>query len=259
MPATRAAARQQLAAGVLTYEGLGDDLQDCIVASMNVTSILTYGACSRAAQSAVKRWKARIATLAGLGAAAPSGARIRVVLSLAMQRAHWSHRHLERFHGWPAAACFLQSTTGLYREPELPADILDFLTVCGITHFDAKAHFFTTYNETTEFLEYSMPAPPLECTIMQLAVKRSAHRIESNIVRVLKSAHAAGRGCGRPWIPTSRSALVDHIHAFPPLTATWNFGIRPTEVFIRHRIEDLLRREYAVVDEKDDELLYYDP
>ena len=59
MPATRAArraaARQQMAAGVPTYDGLGDDVQDCIVASMNVTSILTYGACSRAAHKAGHR------------------------------------------------------------------------------------------------------------------------------------------------------------------------------------------------------------
>lgn len=246
MPATRgarrAAARQQMAAGVPTYDGLGDDVQDCIVASMNVTSILTYGACSRAAQSAVNRWKAQIATLAGLGGVAPSGARVRVAVS------NYSH------HNVPP-----------------PADIRDFLTVCGIRHYDANAHSVTTYEEALEASKanrdhrgYTVPAKPLECTLKRLAVRHSTDRIRTAIVRLLKSAHAAGRGCGRPWIPTSRRALVNHVHAFPPLSAPWNFGIRPTEVFIRHRIEELMGGKYgfsayAVVDEQDDELLYYVP
>ena len=91
-----------MSADVPTYAGLGDDVQDCIVASMNVTSILRYGACSRAAQSAVNRWKARIATLAGLGGVAPSGVRVRVALSRA------AHRDVPYL--------------------DVPADILDFLT-----------------------------------------------------------------------------------------------------------------------------------
>ena len=102
-------------------------------------------------------------------------------------------------------------------------------------------------------------------TIMPLAVEESTDRITTAIVRLLKSAHAAGRGCGRPWIPTSRSALVDHVRALPPLTA-WNFGIQPTEVFIRHRIESLVLYnggsplgKYAVADENDDDLLSYLP
>ena len=104
-----------------------------------------------------------------------------------------------------------------------------------------------------------MPAPRLESTIMQLAVQKSAGRLEATIVRLLKSAHAAGRGCGRRWIPTSRRAIIEHVHAFPSLTAPWNFGLRPTEAFILHRIQNLIDRKYAVVDEKDDELLYYFP
>ena len=160
---------------------------------------------------------------------------------------------------------------------EASADILDFLTVCGIRQYDANAHSVAAYDEAMEaweaYRESPLPVPPLECTIMQLAIKKSTDRIETAIVRLLKSAHAAGRGCGRPWIPTSRSALIDHVHAFPPLAEPWNFGIRPTEVFIRHRIQSLVDREdpsrsvvdepwtraYAVVDERDDELLYYIP
>ena len=137
---------------------------------------------------------------------------------------------------------------------------MDFLGMCGIAHFDAKSDFVMNVDSTsTAYLRYSMPAPRLESTIMQLAVQKSAGRIEATIVRLLKSAHAAGRGCGRRWIPTSRRAIIEHVHAFPSLTAPWNFGLRPTEAFILHRIQNLMDRKYAVVDEKDDELLYYFP
>ena len=128
MPATRAArraaARQQMAAGMQTYDGLGDDVQDCIVASMNVTSILRYGACSRAAQRAVNRWKARIATLAGLGGVAPSGARVRTALSHAIQRAGQPPDHET------AVDHFVRTLrqNGLTERP-IPADIMDFLGV----------------------------------------------------------------------------------------------------------------------------------
>jgi hypothetical protein len=242
--AARPAARPL--AAMPTFDGLGIDVQDCIVASMNVTTILTYSTSSRSAQSAVNRWKVRIATLAGLGGVVPSGARIRDAI-LAVQ-------HAEQLD--------LQY---MYRLRDLPADIMDFLAMCGIKHFDAKADFVIEYSMPSQSqpsldnIKYSMPAPRLESTIMQLAVQKSAGRIEATIVRLLKSAHAAGRGCGRRWIPTSRRAIIEHVHAFPSLTAPWNFGLRPTEAFILHRIQNLMDRKYAVVDEKDDELLYYFP
>ena len=70
---------------VVAFDRLNADVQDCIVASMNVTTILTYSTSSRSAQSAVNRWKVRIATLAGLA---------RQMMSIPRFEGRQMHRHV---------------------------------------------------------------------------------------------------------------------------------------------------------------------
>ena len=98
--------------------------------------------------------------------------------------------------------------------------------------------------------------------LASLMLNQCCQPIEAFIVKVLKDAHAAGVGCGRPRILTSRRTIVQRVQACPRLCAT-SFIVNPAllreERVVRRLIASLIRRAYARAAEADPEMLYYVP
>ena len=236
-----------------------NDVQQSIVAQMDLDTMLVFAQACRGGQKAAAMRSQQVATLAQLSGV-PSAGRFRRADNRIMVSGgnfladgwNWNHSDIdvinflimwgikEMERGRRAKAEMDSVARGLprFKRPLHP------LTLC----YGSEVFYLSVLKNPWSFAATSMARYALQA-------------LGAVICKQLKAAHASGVGCGRPQIWTSRQEIVRHIQDSPlNLCAS---SVPCSALLMRHRglilcvLEDLVAREYAEYKIDDPELLRY--
>ena len=232
------------------------DVQHGVILQLSLDALLVYARVCAGARAAANRRKLAVAASAGLPSAPPAE-RVRELCTPFPVAKRW----LAPPHG-ARPYLVLAYTTPLEATKVLYDYIIAWGCAAVIDSLDSMPPDELLHPASTSAEANLAPkdvAAPL-ALLASLHLKITCHPISAKVVKLLKDAHAAGVGCGRPRVLMSRQAIVQAVQDCPLALSASSFS-RPA--LLRHErvvnllIQDLKSREYLREMDDDPNMLYY--
>ena len=243
------------------------DVQHGIILQLSLDALLVYACVCAGARAAADRRKLAVAASIGL-ASVPSAQCFRELCTPFPVRKSWCGSEPEV---WTRLMLNIQIGAGWsasrFRDTEVLQNYLIAWGFAALT--DRLDHWLDSIPPDEPVYpdmsgHYARVAPanlaaPL-ASLASLHLYFTCHPIEAKVVKLLKDAHAAGVGCGRPRVLTSRQTIFQCIQECPLALCASSFcspALLRDERVVNLVIEDLKAREYLLEMEDDPNMLYY--
>ena len=246
------------------------DVQHGVILQLSLDALLVYAHVCAGAKAAANRRKLAVASSIGLSSLPPAQ-QLRHTLSLfAVQKIWW------RWRGVDDCSPLLEPAYPFRTTPRLlgqEAVLVDYLTAWGVAAVtDRLGHQLDSLlPEESVPPDIASNRPParivplaeLTAPLSQLAsllLKQTCQPIQAKVVKLLKDAHAAGIGCGRARVLTSRQTIIQRVQACPLALCGSSFcspALLRDERVINLIITHLKSRGYLSETEDDPSMIYY--
>ena len=240
-----------------------NDVQQSIVAQMDLDTMLVFAQACRGGQKAAAMRLQQVATLAQLSGVPSAGwfrrADKHITVSggsryrgFITHGSNWNHSDIHVIN-FLIMWGIKEMERGRRAEAEMDP------VARGLPRFKRPLHPLALCYGTEAF-HLSVLKNPWSFAATSMAL-HALQALGAVICKQLKAAHASGVGCGRPQIWTSRQEIVRHVQDSPLNLCAGSVPCSP--LLVRHRdlilcvLEDFVAREYAEYKIDDPELLRY--
>ena len=240
------------------------DVQHGVILQLSLDALLVYAHVCAGAKAAANRRKLAVASSIGLSSLPPAQ-QLRHTLSLFNVQKIWWRRGVDLEPAYPFC-----TTPRLLGQK---AVLVDYLTAWGVAAVtDRLGHQLDSLlPEESVPPDIASNRPParivplaeLTAPLSQLAsllLKQTCQPIQAKVVKLLKDAHAAGIGCGRARVLTSRQTIIQRVQACPLALCSSSFcspALLRDERVINLIITHLKSRGYLSETEDDPSMIYY--